>query len=495
MSLHDSFRVARIVRLVNLLLQAVLFLALFGGLNYIALNHSWRFDLTRNRQQSLSPETRSYLEQLDRDVRIVVTLTNDGENADVNQAYRDISALLREYVYLTRRNSPGKIEVEYVNIYQNRKRAEELELERANEVIVMTDKGHRRTLTLSDFYNVKSRTRRESFKGESAVTSAVLDVSQPDKRKIYFLAGHGEMRPDDVERTRGLSGLSDELRQRNFEIASLDLSLTRKIPDDADKGLLIIAGPKGPYQRFEELLLQNFLTTRAGRVIILLEPGQPQTGLENLLFDWGIIAYDNFVIDPDPNSITENGDFRLWRFLRDPASHITDSVIDNNLPVLVGPARVVSNDLGAVDDGLSVKKLIASSDKAWGETSYRLRPPFQYTPGQDLHGELGIMVVSERLKPANLPLSVRGGRLAVFGAADVVTNNRIFNLGNLDLFLATVRWAVADDTPINVPARPIQRFALSLSQEELNRLRLGLVFGVPAAVALLGLIVYWTRRN
>ena len=88
-----------------------------------------------------------------------------------------------------------------------------------------------------------------------------------------------------------------------------------------------------------------------------------------------------------------------------------------------------------------------------------------------------------------------GGRLAVLGTADLVTNNRIINGGNFPVILNTVSWAIGRDTQLNIPARPIERFQLSLSQEELVRLRLGLFFIVPGFVALLGLAVYWTRRN
>jgi ABC-type uncharacterized transport system involved in gliding motility auxiliary subunit len=297
-----------------------------------------------------------------------------------------------------------------------------------------------------------------------------------------------------VDRARGLSGIRDELRQRNFDIASLDLNLTRKIPDDA--ALIIAAGPQGRLQPFEEEMLRNYLTTRAGRLILMLQPGFSH-GLENLLFDWGIIVQDNVIFDPDPNSITENYDLRLWRFGRDEASKITDNLINNSMSVIVGPTRSVSDDLGrSPDDGLRVKKLIATSPSAWGESSYRIKTvPFAYTPGQDLKGELGVMVISERLKPANLPLSVRGGRLAVIGTADLVTNDRIITVGNLNLFLATVNWTIDRDTQLNIPVRPIQRFQLSLSAEELVRLRLGLLLGLPGLVALIGLGVYWTRRN
>ena len=491
MSLADSFRAARWIRLINLLLQAALFLALFGGLNYIALNHAWRFDLTESRQHSLSPETKSYLERLEREVKITVTLTNDSENEELAQAFRDISSLLREYAYFTRNSRKGRIEVRYLNIYQSRREAEALGIDQPNVVVLASD-NHRRVMHLNEFYRVNLKERRkESFLGEAALTAAILDVSNPDKKKIYFVAGHGEMRPDDVDGARGLSQLRDELRQRNFELAGLDLSLTRKIPEDA--ALVLVVSPQGRFQPFEEELLRNYLTTRAGRVILMLDPRR-EHGLENLFFDWGVLVYDDEIHDTSSSYLSDSGELILKHFL---PHDITRSLISSDLPLLIGPARTVGEDIGrSPDDGLKVQKLIATGDTAWGERSYRLHMPAAYTPGQDLKGQLGVMVISERLKPANnLPLSVRGGRLVVFGTADLVTNNRIITVGNLNLFLATVNWSVDRDTQVNIPARPIQRFQLTLSQEELVHLRLGLFLVVPGVAALLGIIVYWTRRN
>ena len=97
MANYDSFRAARWIRFVNLILQAVLFLSLFAGLNYIALNHAWRFDLTENRRHSLSAETRAYLVNLERNVRIIVTIGADHADEELEQARRDITGLLREY--------------------------------------------------------------------------------------------------------------------------------------------------------------------------------------------------------------------------------------------------------------------------------------------------------------------------------------------------------------------------------------------------------------
>lgn len=490
MSQYDSFRAARWIRFINLILQAGLFLSLFAGLNYIALNHAWRFDLTESRRHSLSAETRAYLSGLEHDVRIFVTISDDGDDAELEQARRDITALLREYTYHTRNSTKGRIEVRELDIYQHRREAEALGLDEPNRVVLITDL-HRRVLMLGDFYTTRDL-QREGFHGEATLTAAVLDVSSVEKKKIYFLSGHGEMSPNDVDRRRGLSQLSIELSQRNYDVAGLDLTLTRKVPDDA--ALVVIVSPMDALKPFEESLLRDYLRTRAGRLIVLLDPGVAH-GLENLIFDWGVWIYNNVIVDLDQRSLTENNNVRLWNFIRDPASRITDNLMNNGIPVIVGPARVVSEDLGrSLDDGLSVKRLISTSPEAWGETSYRLRS-FEYTHGQDLKGELGVMVISERLKPSNLDLSVKGGRLAVMGAADLVSNDRIINIGNLTLFLATVNWAVEREIELNIPVRPIERFQLALSAEELVRLRLGLLLGLPGLVAAFGLVVYWTRRN
>ncbi len=490
MHFSDSFRAARWIRLINLLLQAVLFLALFAGLNYIALNHAWRFDATAARRHSLSPETKSYLERLERDVTVIVTLTDNGDSEEISQAFRDVTALLREYTYFTRGRGKGQITVRHVDVYQNRREAEALGVDQPNVVVLQSDRG-RSVKTLDDLYVIKKKISREAFKGEAVITAAILDVASADKKKIYFVAGHGEMSPDAVDGARGLSQLRDQLRQRNFDLEGINLSLSRRVPDDA--ALLIIPSPQVRFLPFEEELLRNYLTTRAGRVILLVDPAR-QFGLENLLFDWGVLVYDNVVLDTNPSYISENGELILSHFLPHP---ITQVLIDNTLLPLVGPARVVNEDIGrSPDDGLSVKALVASSPTAWGESSYRLRNS-EYTPGQDLRHRngLGILVISERLKPANLPLSVPGGRLAVFGTSDLVTNNRIINGGNFPLLLNTVSWAVDRDTQLNIPARSIERFQLSLSQEELVRLRLGLFLVVPGIVSLLGIFVYWTRRN
>src|SRR3954469_21666264 len=219
MELFQSFRAVRYLRTLNLVLQAILFLTLFGGLNYVARNHSWRFDLTRQRKFSLSPETLSYVRNLTRPVHIVVTLTEDNYGPEVR-------GLIEEYVHATS-DRAAPVTKEYLDIYQNRRRAEELGLEQP-DIIALISGEKRRYLLADELYRIK-QDKREAFQGEQALTSALLDVSSPGRQKIYFIVGHGEYQPGDADAARGLSTLRDQLRVRNFEVDTLELSTTRRV--------------------------------------------------------------------------------------------------------------------------------------------------------------------------------------------------------------------------------------------------------------------------
>lgn len=493
----DSFRTARLIRTLNLVLQALLFLSLFSGLNYIARNHVWRFDLTAHRRYSLSPETKSYLQNLQRPVRIVVTLTESDENADVAQAYRDLRGLLREYSNATEGNSRGPIQVDFIDVYQQRREADQLGIDQPNIVLLVCGE-QRQQVSLGDLYGVKDREKTD-FRGEQAITAAILSVSQPTRKKIYFLTGHGELRPDDVEPTRGLSALNDELRLRNFAVDYLQLSTARTVPADAD--LVIAAAPQGPYDAFEQEQLRDYLAKHEGRLILLLSPGVPH-GLDDLLFDWGVLADDVVIYDTDPDSFADNGDIIIRNFQPHP---ITQTLLDYKIPLRLGLCRSVRPDPGrATGSGLAVTVLAATSTTAWGEAGYRQRRVPEYDRGIDLKGlpnlpppnRLGVVTVSERVQVRNnLPFSVRSGRLVVIGTDDIVANHRIASPGNQNLFLNAVNWSIDRDTQLNIPARPIERFQLSLSQAELVKLRYSLILALPFAAALLGLFVYWSRRH
>lgn len=487
----ESFQANRWIRTINLVLQAALFLCLFAGINYLAQIYSWRIDLTRGRLFSLSAESRSYIARLTEPVHIVVTLERDSDNEAISQARRDVMGLLREYTDAAQRNPRGKIEVEELDVYQQRRRAEALDI-KDNNVLLFMSGDKRRFVFLNELYRMEGRERKD-FLGERTFTAAILDVTSAKKHKVYFIAGHGEMSIDSVEPDRGLSQLRDALHRRNYAVDKLDLAQTRAIPDDAD--VILDISPQGPLLKQEQELLRQWLSARAGRLVLALDPGRKH-GMDDLLYDWGVTADDVLILDDSPDFTVDGGDLILRRFLPHP---ITQVLIDNQIPIVTGLARSVRPDPGRpLDATLKVAPLIAAAPSAWGERGYQLNQPAKYDEGVDLKGNpsLPVAVVSERVSASNLTFSVRGGRLAVFGSSDFMSNNRIGLAGNLTLILNTISWAIGDpDAQLNIPPRPLERFQLALSQTDLAKLRLALLFGVPGTVGLFGLLIYWMRRH
>ncbi len=505
----DAFRTARWFRTINLLLQALLVLTLVGGLNYLARNHPVRFDLTRLRRFSLSPETLSYIRNLRQPVRIVVT-----QSADDNEA-PELRGLLQEYKIATEANPNAQITVDYIDVYQDRRKAEELGLKQPG-VIRLFSGDRSRALTVNELYKTRriedkstnlpgaTTLERTHFQGEQALTGAVLDVSSPDRKKIYFLSGHGELDPGSTDPARGLSDVRDQLRLRNFDVDTLDLAAARQVPLDAS--LLIITRPQSRYRPAEQELLREYLGARAGRLLLFLEPGLEVgalgLGLDELLFDdWGIIVDDDLIWDTGSNNITEDGELLLYSFQDHP---VTKALITSNTPLRLGLARSVHpNPARSVGNGLTTVTLAATSPGAWGEKEYR-KVPFAYNPGIDFRplpglepkDRLGVIVAAEKtaVRPG-LAFSVRGGRVVAFGTGDLIANQRIADAGNQTVFISAVNWAVDRDTQLNIPARPIERFQLALSAGELARLRYALLFALPGLSAFLGIIVYWTRRH
>lgn len=492
MSRFDEFRHARWFKALNRTTQILLAVILVMALNYIASVQFTRSDLTHNHRFSLSAETLAYLRNLSEPVQIIVTRPPDSAPAEARKIFGHLERLLAEYEYAGRRGGEKFIQTEFINVYRQTDRAEDLvqdfgiHPERENAIIVASG-DHYREILGPELYKVD---RGESFfRGEEAFTSAILAVSQEKPLKLYFTGGHGEMQPSGIDPLRGLSQVTDFLKQRNYAWDILDLVRSPTVPEDA--GAVIIAGPQTAFLPLEVQKLRDYLDTRNGRVILLLDPARSH-GLDDLLYDWGVLSDDMLVLDPSEDFVAAGGDMLVSRFAEHP---ITQLLIDSQQRVLFGLSRPVRPDPGArFDDRLTVTPLLGSSPDSWGERNYRQNVEQRFDEATDLKGPVPLGVVSERSAASGLGLDIPGGKLVVFGNTVFLSNSRFNTAANKILFHNLLNWILDRESLLNIPPRPIGDYQITVSRSELGGIFLRLLW-VPGIVALTGFLIAIFRRR
>ena len=481
----ESFQNARMADRLQALAQVVLVFLILGAINYIAMRSYQRYDLTKNNTYTLSPETKAYLKDLDRPIKVIVTLAESPEDPSLVDALKDIRLTLREYEYATRDQGDNRITIEYLNIYSQTKRAKDLGIETPN-VIAFKAGERMRQIHVSELYSRHGDDQRE-FLGENAFTRSILELLAASDPVLYFTTGHGEMDANDVRPNAGSSELFNELKSRNFKTKTLDLS-ANSVPKDA--ALVVIAAPQSRLLPQEVLALEDYLGKKAGRVLALLEPGQPH-GLDDLFFKWGILVDDAIATERDPNFLIGGGDLMIRRFAQHP---ITSSLAA--LRIVTDRAQVVRADPGRpLNDSLVVTELLATSDKSWGEKSHQTRGLPTYDAKTDIPGPVTIAAIAEQQIDSSLGISLPGGRLIAIGTANFATNNRIHAAGNLYLLLNAINHSLDRATRLNIPPRPINKVKLDVSIEELHLARYLIWFSPPALVGIFGLSIYLARRN
>lgn len=488
----DKFSVANRVRMLHRLVQMLLALLFFVQLNYLAMRHYTRYDVTRNHFYSLSPETKAYLRALDQPVEFVVSIPRNSPQPDEQMLYDYTSELLDQYLDTVRNSGrPDRITVEWVDLFKDIERARELStqygFEQKNMILV---RGPERTRVLSptDLFDFEGM-EATAFKGEQAITSAILEVSTSERPVIYFTVGHGEMRLDDVDPVRGLSQAAAALTEKNFAIGHLDLSQENAVPADAD--LVMVVDPRGPFLPAEQEKLRRFAMDRAGRIALFLGPGE-DVGLDALLEDWGLRADDMVVFESSANFIGASGSFLLREF--GPEHPVTAPMAKNGAYLASGVMRPVRRDLGApLDDRLSTLPILLSSASSWAESGYRAEGTPRFDAATDLPGKVVVGCVAERRSASQLGIDIAGGRLLAVGSGDLLANRRLNILGNGLFLFSSVNWLLERDQILALPPRRVENYQINLSQAELQRLALFFLL-VPAAAGALGLVVVWMRK-
>ncbi|MGH9366441.1 MAG: GldG family protein [Thermoanaerobaculia bacterium] len=481
--------------------------ALLAGVNWLGYRHWARADWTKARIYSLSETTKKIVAGLRIPVRITAVMTS---RARLSQP---VGELLNRYRALS-----SKIEVEIVDPERNPARAETLVREfgiRQNTVIFRSGEKKKYVeedkLAEFDFggAGMGGAPEMKAFKGEQAFTSAILEVTEEKQARVYFTAGHGEPALDSFERGRGYSEAKQLLERDNVTVAAWSSLGKGEVP--ADASAVVVAGPRVAFLEPETAALPKYLAG-GGRALFLVDPvvpgpGAPASdfGLGGLLDSYGIKLADDIVIDPanavplvGPETVIAN------RYGSHP---IVRSLSDQGLPVLFPVARSVSKAEAKAGAATAATMLIETTSDGWGETGLSRLDTVQ-KDAQDLSGPVTIALAvgpadekdrnagkaEEKDKSAG-KAEEKAARIVVIGNSRFLTNGSLSNAGNANLFLNVIHWLTGEEKLVGIAPKTPEQASLALTRSQVNRIGLFAVAGLPVLAVLLGIWVWYRRRD
>jgi len=480
--------------------------ALVAGVNYLSARHWVRGDWTKTKIYSLSQTTRKVVAGLTKPVQVTVFMTRN------SRLHMPVSEVLNRY-----RTASPKIEVEFLDPERNPMRAQELLKQfgiRQNTVVFRS--GDRKKYVeedkIADFDYTGMQQgavpQIKTFKGEEAFTSAILDVTEKTVSKIYFSTGHGEPKLDSQERGQGFGQLKQLLERANLSVAPWSSLGKDTLP--ADASTIVVAGPKAVFLPPELGALQKY-AEGGGRILLMLDPVLPEPGAPpadlgfgGFLSTYGLKLGNDIVIDPTnavpmvgPETVIAN-DYGLHQIVR--------SLSEEGLPVVFPLARSVTR-LEKVPEGYLESMLVDTSKDGWGETSLTKLESVKKDP-EDTPGPVSIAVSVESVakdagkkddekkdKDPKAPAPPRPFRLVVVGNSRFAANGTIGNGGNTNFALNAISWLAGQERLVGIAPKTPEQASLALTRPQVNQIGLFAVVGMPVFAILLGVWVWYRRRD
>lgn len=447
-------------------LGIVLSLGVVGLLNFIGDRYHVRFDLSADKLFTLSDDTHRLLDQVEDQNRYVSVKTFMAKTEGLR--FQDV---MDQYKYASKH-----FEYEVLDPQKHTLEAKQYGVrDRGTSVVEVSGEG-------------KVRTEKITAQSEEALSNAIQRAMKAEQHKVYFTGGHQEGQLAQVD-GKGFSILGGRLKEMNFQMEE-GLSLAGgSVPDDAT--LLAVVGPKQPFSPTEAQVLRAFLK-QGHSALFLLDPGPP-TGLEGLLYEYGVDLGQNFVVDLSGIGQMLGADVSVPVVVQYGEHPITGRLAQGTMS-FYPLARSVSLAGRTSPDQTP---LVFTHRSSWGETD--LGPitgagggQVEFDPAVDKQGplSLGVAVRSAADSSAH---SQEKTRLVIFGDADFASNQYFGQQANGELLASSISWLSEGEDRLNIPLKEPPFNPINLIGNQGAVVLWVSVFILPFAVALSGILMMLRR--
>lgn len=467
----------------NAVIYAIVIVLIVGLLNYIGSRQKKQWDMTVNKRYTLAEQTIKLLKGLKEDLNITMFYP-DMEKPQFGE-------LLKQYSYNT-----DKFRYDFADINKKPELAEKLGVTE-NRVTVLKYKDK-----IEKLYG---------FYGEPELTNAIIRVTRPGKKSIYFLNGHGEA-DNNQTNERGMSALTEGLTNFNFEVKRLNLLEKGEVP--ADCATLIVAGPQLDLIETEEAIISRYLDG-GGHAFFMLDAKTSSggSGCEKLMAKYGIVVGQNLIVDPNP-VVRVSGNIGVgdWRMLPFALQYDQNHAVTKGSSTLLTfyPFARSINAAPNLPMGVTVTQLAYTSPNSFADSTYLTNPNIAFDPASDARGPVPVMACAT--KPMQGPSKAGTGenelvsdpdgkkgkeremRLVVVGTSKIAQNRFITILGNGNMMSNIITYLAEEEDLIAIKPKTTAQTRLDMSQKNINDVFYITFVLLPGIIIFSGFTV-WFYRN
>jgi ABC-type uncharacterized transport system involved in gliding motility auxiliary subunit len=212
--------------------------------------------------------------------------------------------------------------------------------------------------------------------------------------------------------------------------------------------------------------------------------------LNRILDKYGVRVGDDLVVDP-ANALPMVGAETVLanRYGSHP---IVRSLSAEGLPVIFPLARSVTK-AEKPPDGIAESMLVETSPDGWGETNLKQLDAGIKKEAGDTPGPVSLAVA---LGPSDeKKADAKSPRVVVVGNSRFASNGALGNGANGIFFANAVHWLSGREKQIGIAPKTPEQATVSLTDGQVRRIGLASILGMPGLVILLGLWVWYKRRD
>ena len=455
----------------NMVIFIVCLVGIIIVIQMIANNHNHRFDLTPQKKLTLAPITKKLLKEIAFPVMVKGFYQEDKRD--------ELKGLLDLYALAS-----NKFTYQLFNLDRNPGLAKKYGVSSDGSAVV----------------EVNGKIKNVMYSSEEKIINAILSLTNPNPKVIYFLFGHGERDLKEVDQEDVSYGLLKQaLETENYHVKTFLFVAGKPLPDDAN--VVVIGGPTTEFSQAELQRLDEYWK-KGGRIVIAIDPGK-EKGIKEYLKRYGIILGDDLVIDTEEYLTDKDPLVPLIPF------YFTHPITEKfTTPTIFPLARSVTKG-HTFEKEVVLSVLARSGEQSWAESDgdNALEGKYEYDPKSDQKGPITVAMVAE-IKDGNLPQNSnednvvnrlpKNGEIVVFGDSDFLLNNYFELLGNKDLFLNTIHWLTDEESLITIRKKKPSQEDLNpvfLSQKQSRMIFIGVVILQPILILAIGMVVAWRRRQ